>query len=72
MLVRVGKFIFPTDFIILDYMVDEEVLIIFGRPFLATRGALLDVREGNLKMRVNDEEVTFNMYKALNLHKCEC
>ncbi|XP_016477783.1 uncharacterized protein LOC107799210 [Nicotiana tabacum] len=66
-LVRVGKFIFPRDFTILDYMADEEVSIIWGRPFLATGGALIDVREDKLKMRVHDEEITFNLYKALNL-----
>ncbi|XP_019235617.1 PREDICTED: uncharacterized protein LOC109215947 [Nicotiana attenuata] len=32
----VGKFVFPTDFVILDCQVDEEILIILGRPFLAT------------------------------------
>ncbi|XP_038882364.1 uncharacterized protein LOC120073630 [Benincasa hispida] len=35
-LVQVDKFIFPTDFIILDYEADREVPIILGRPFLAT------------------------------------
>ncbi|XP_070023128.1 uncharacterized protein [Nicotiana sylvestris] len=68
-LVRVGKFILPADFIVLDYEADEEVPIILGRPFLATGGAFIDVREGKLKMRVDDEEVTFNVYKALKLPK---
>ncbi|XP_009613770.1 uncharacterized protein [Nicotiana tomentosiformis] len=68
-LVRVGKFIFPVEFIILDYMADEEVPIILGRPLLATGGALIDVREHKLKMRVHDKEVAFNVYKALNLPK---
>ncbi|XP_070010031.1 uncharacterized protein [Nicotiana sylvestris] len=68
-LVRVGKFILPVDFIVLDYGADEEVPIILGRPFLATRRSIIDVRAGKLKMRVDDEEVTFNMYKALKLPK---
>ncbi|XP_070017762.1 uncharacterized protein LOC142172607 [Nicotiana tabacum] len=68
-LVRVGKLILPTDFIVLDYKADEEVPIILGRPFLATGGALIDVRERKLKMRVGDEEITFNVYKALKLPK---
>ncbi|XP_075076522.1 uncharacterized protein LOC107774273 [Nicotiana tabacum] len=55
-LVRVGKFILPADFIVLDYEADEEVPIILGRPFLATGGAIIDVRAGKLKMRVDDEE----------------
>ncbi|XP_062080747.1 uncharacterized protein LOC133785536 [Humulus lupulus] len=35
-LVQVDKFIFPADFIILDYEADRDVPIILGRPFLAT------------------------------------
>ena len=42
-LVRVNKFIFPTDFIVLDFEADKEVSIILGRPFLATRRTLIDV-----------------------------
>nr|XP_009776586.1 PREDICTED: uncharacterized protein LOC104226320 [Nicotiana sylvestris] len=68
-LVRVGKFILPADFIVLDYEADEEVPIILGRPFLATGGEIIDVRAGKLKMRVDDEEVTFNVYKALKIPK---
>ncbi|XP_009618350.1 uncharacterized protein [Nicotiana tomentosiformis] len=52
-----------------DRSLDEEVPIILGRPFLATGGAIIDVREGKLKMRVDDEDVTFNVYKALELPK---
>ncbi|XP_019256482.1 PREDICTED: uncharacterized protein LOC109234897 [Nicotiana attenuata] len=36
---------------------DEEVPIILGRPFLATSGALIDVREGKLKMRVEQKGI---------------
>ncbi|XP_009593592.1 uncharacterized protein [Nicotiana tomentosiformis] len=46
-LVRVGKFILPTDFIALDYEADEEVPIILERPFLATSGAIIDVGKGS-------------------------
>ena len=42
-LVKVDKFIFPVDFIILDMEEDKEVPIILKRPFLATRRALIDV-----------------------------
>ncbi|XP_070054647.1 uncharacterized protein [Nicotiana tomentosiformis] len=60
-LVQVGKFVFPTDFVILDCRVDKEIPIIFGRPFLSTRRALIDCETGELKMRLNDEEITFNV-----------
>nr|XP_016507422.1 PREDICTED: uncharacterized protein LOC107825100 [Nicotiana tabacum] len=46
-LVQVEKFVFPADFVILDYQVDEEIPIILGRPFLATGRALIDCETGN-------------------------
>ncbi|XP_070002319.1 uncharacterized protein [Nicotiana sylvestris] len=64
-LIQVGKFVFPADFVILDCKVDEEILIILGRPFLATRRALIDCETGELKMRLNDEEITFNVQKSM-------
>ncbi|XP_062093559.1 uncharacterized protein LOC133799572 [Humulus lupulus] len=47
-LVQVDKFIFPADFIILDYEEDRDVPIILGRPFLATKRTLIDVEKGEL------------------------
>ncbi|XP_049378056.1 uncharacterized protein LOC125842788 [Solanum stenotomum] len=48
-LVKVGSFIFSTDFVILDCEVDFEVPIILGRPFLATGHALVDMERGQMK-----------------------
>ncbi|KAI3716246.1 hypothetical protein L6452_23455 [Arctium lappa] len=42
-LVKVDKFIFPADFLVLDYETDKDVPIILGRPFLATGRTLIDV-----------------------------
>ncbi|XP_070020353.1 uncharacterized protein [Nicotiana sylvestris] len=41
-LVQVGKFVFPADFVILDCWVDEKIPIILGRPFLDIWRALID------------------------------
>ncbi|XP_070008597.1 uncharacterized protein [Nicotiana sylvestris] len=60
-LVQVGKFVFPVDFVILDFQVDEVILIILRRSFLATGRALIDCETGELKMRLNDEEFIFNV-----------
>ncbi|XP_070049616.1 uncharacterized protein [Nicotiana tomentosiformis] len=60
-LVWVGKFVFPADFVILDCRVDKEIPIILGRPFLATGIALIDCETGELKIRLNEEEITFNV-----------
>lgn len=48
-LMKVDKFIFPTDFVFLNCEVDVEVSIILRRPFLATGRALVDMERGNLK-----------------------
>ncbi|KAL4291879.1 hypothetical protein GQ457_14G012800 [Hibiscus cannabinus] len=50
-LVRVDKFIFPVDFLILDCEADENVPIILGRPFLATERVLLDFENDELVLR---------------------
>ena len=45
-LIKVGKFVIPADFFVLDFVADKQVPIILGCPFLATGGALINVREG--------------------------
>ena len=42
-LVKVGKFIFPVDFVIMKMEEDTQVPLLLGRPFLATGAALIDV-----------------------------
>ena len=59
------KFIFPEDFIVLDMEEDKEIPIIMGRPFLAIGRALIDVQKGELQLTVQDDEVTFNVFKAM-------
>ena len=44
---------------------DTEVPIILGRPFLATGRAMIDVQKGELRLRVQQEEVTFNVFNAI-------
>ncbi|XP_075106987.1 uncharacterized protein LOC142179979 [Nicotiana tabacum] len=53
-LVKLGKFLLPVDFAILDCAVDKEIPIIFGRPFLATGRALMDSERNEIKFRFND------------------
>nr|GEU29506.1 hypothetical protein [Tanacetum cinerariifolium] len=57
--VKVGKFHFPTDFVVVDYVVDPRVPLILGRPFLRTRRALIDVYGKELTLCVEDETITF-------------
>ncbi|XP_070046444.1 uncharacterized protein [Nicotiana tomentosiformis] len=60
-LVRVDKFVFPIDFIVVNTEKNKEVPIILGRPFLATGRAILDIHERRLMLRVGEGTMTFEM-----------
>ncbi|XP_075076791.1 uncharacterized protein LOC142163406 [Nicotiana tabacum] len=64
-LVRVDKFVFPVDFIVLEMKECPNEPIILGRPFLATGRAIIDVHQGQLILRVDEERVIFDMQKIL-------
>ena len=64
-LVKVDKFIFPADFIVLDMEEDKEIPIILGGPFLAIGRAMIDVQKGEMKLKVQDDEVKFNLFNAV-------
>nr|GFA19195.1 reverse transcriptase domain-containing protein [Tanacetum cinerariifolium] len=59
--VKVRKFYFLGDFVVVDYDVDPRVPLILGRPFLRTTRALVDVHGEELTLRVNDEAITFKV-----------
>ncbi|GKC58270.1 reverse transcriptase domain-containing protein, partial [Tanacetum coccineum] len=56
--VKVGKFYFPADFVVLDFIADPRVPLILGRPFLRTTHALIDVYEGEIILRNDDQTLT--------------
>ncbi|GJZ22074.1 reverse transcriptase domain-containing protein [Tanacetum coccineum] len=58
--VKVGKFQFLADFVVVDFDADPRVPLILGRSFLKTGHALIDVYKGELTLRVGKEAVTFN------------
>ena len=65
LLVKVGKFIFPVDFLIMKMEEDTQVPLLLGRPFLATGASLIDVQKGELTLRVGNEAVHFNLNRNL-------
>ena len=73
-IIRVDNLFIPADFIILDYESGDDCEIILGRPFLAIGEALVDVKKGEVTLRVNDEKNYFNMFKAIkhpsNMEEC--
>ena len=42
---------FPVDFIVLDIDCNPTCPIILGSPFLRTIGAIIDMKEGNIRLQ---------------------
>nr|GFA12134.1 DNA-directed DNA polymerase [Tanacetum cinerariifolium] len=74
--VKVGKFYFTAGFIVLDFVADPRVPLILGRPFLSTAHALIDVYEGEIILKHDDQSLTlkcgdtpsisYNNFESLN------
>ncbi|GKC04866.1 reverse transcriptase domain-containing protein, partial [Tanacetum coccineum] len=60
-LIKIDKFILPIDFVILDMREDSKILIILGRPFLATARAMIDVFNKKITLRVRKEEESIDI-----------
>nr|GEX43801.1 reverse transcriptase domain-containing protein [Tanacetum cinerariifolium] len=67
--VKVRKFYFPADFVVVDYDVDPWVPLILGRPFLRTARGLIDVHGEEMNLRVNDEAITFKVRHTLRYYR---
>ncbi|XP_058747230.1 uncharacterized protein LOC131620247 [Vicia villosa] len=67
-LVKVDKFVFPVDFVILEMPEDEEIPLILGRPFLETGRSMIDIENGTMTLKVYDEELKINVRSTMK-HK---
>nr|GEV14673.1 hypothetical protein [Tanacetum cinerariifolium] len=63
--VKVEKFHFPTDFVVVDFEADPRVPLILRRSFLRTGRVLIDVYGEKITLRVNDESITFNLNQTM-------
>ena len=61
--VKVGDYYIPGDFVILEIEEDRHILIILGWPFLATAGAIIDVKRGKILLEIGDNKVKFDVFK---------
>ncbi|GJV58592.1 hypothetical protein Tco_1459597 [Tanacetum coccineum] len=59
-LVKIDKFIFLVDFVILDIVEDNKVPIILGRPMLSTAHARIDIFGRKISLEVGTEKFVFN------------
>ncbi|GJV49175.1 DNA-directed DNA polymerase [Tanacetum coccineum] len=63
--VKIDKFVFLVDFVIIDMEEDHRIPIILGRPFLATTHAMIDVFNKKISFEVGDEIITFDLEKSM-------
>jgi len=67
-LVQVDKFCFPVDFIVLDThpvtSPETQIPVILGRPFLATSNALINCRNGVLKLSFGNMTLELNIFNV--------
>nr|GEW66013.1 reverse transcriptase domain-containing protein [Tanacetum cinerariifolium] len=77
--VKVGKFYFPTDFVVLDFIADPRVPLILRRPFLSTAHAIINVHEREIILRQDKQSLmlhcgdtpSISQYKFQSLNKVD-
>nr|GFC76933.1 reverse transcriptase domain-containing protein [Tanacetum cinerariifolium] len=69
--VKVGKFYFPADFVILDFIADPRVPLILGRPFLSTAHAIINVHEREIILRQDQQSLTIQCGDTLSIKEFE-
>jgi len=65
-LIKVGEFIFPIDFVVLDTErvpnVVSYILVILERPFWGTSNALINYRNGTIKLPFGNMTLDLNIF----------
>ncbi|GJZ29524.1 putative ribonuclease H-like domain-containing protein [Tanacetum coccineum] len=65
-LVKIDKFLFPSDFMVIDMLNTRNETMILGRPFLATIHAKIDVFNIKISLGTRNDRVTFDMDKRIH------
>lgn len=70
MLIKVDKFYFPVDFLVLDMEPvrnpSSQIPVILGRPFLATANATINCRLGTMVLTFGNMKVEMNVFTTLS------
>nr|GEV62244.1 reverse transcriptase domain-containing protein [Tanacetum cinerariifolium] len=69
--VKVGKFYFPADFVVLDFIADPLVPLILGRPFLSTAHVIINVHEREIIIRQDQQSLIIQCGDILSIKKVE-
>ncbi|GJT80553.1 phospholipase-like protein [Tanacetum coccineum] len=65
-LVKIDKFLFPSNFVVIEMLNTHNETMILGRPFLATIHAEIDVFNKEIYLGIEDDRVTFDMDKKIH------
>ncbi|XP_074355671.1 uncharacterized protein LOC141695314 [Apium graveolens] len=69
-LIKIGNFVFPADFVVLETErvknLKNQIPIILGRPFLATSNALINCRNGSMKLTFGNMSIDLNIFNVGN------
>nr|GEZ68609.1 hypothetical protein [Tanacetum cinerariifolium] len=65
-LIKIDKFLFPSDFMVIDMIKTRNKIVILKRPFLATIHAEIDVFNKEISLGIGDDRVTFDMNMKVN------
>jgi len=68
-LVKVDKFVFPVDFVVMYIEEDDDVPLILGRTFMFAARMMIDYDDGLMTVRLDDEEINFNLHSAMKHSK---
>ncbi|XP_074323872.1 uncharacterized protein LOC141660788 [Apium graveolens] len=67
-LIKIGDFVFPIDFVVLETEpvknLKNQIPIILGRPFLATSNALINCRNGLMKLTFGNMTIDLNIFNV--------
>nr|GEX70735.1 reverse transcriptase domain-containing protein [Tanacetum cinerariifolium] len=69
--VKVGKFYFPADFVVLDFVADPRVPLILGRPFLSTAHVIINVYEREIIIRQDQQSLIIQCGDISSIKKVE-
>lgn len=69
--VRIDNCLFSIDFMVVKVDEGKDTTLIFGRPFLATSQAKINISKGKIKLRVGKEKVIFHIAKSTSSSKVE-
>lgn len=62
-MIKIYKFSFPVDFMLLDVEEDPKIPLILGRPFMKIIKMQVDIEKGQMKVKAKDHEICFNMIR---------